>query len=246
MELNRALAIAKRIVRQFLRDRRTMGMLFLVPVLVMTLVGLSFPSDGGVLDFIAPALLAAMALFFVFILTGVSFLRERSQGTLERVMASPVSRSEIIVGYLLGFILFAAAQALIILFYTIFVLKVHYVGALWQIFVFQLVITIVALNLGLFVSTYARNELQVIQFIPLVLVPQFFLSGLLWPVEQMNRYLQYLSKVMPLTYAVDGLRKIMLEGRTLGNVLPDLAILVGFACAMTLLGVLALKRGSQA
>jgi len=232
--LNRSLAIATRIIRQFLRDRRTMGMIVFVPLLVMTLVGLSFPEDG-ILDYVAPALLAAMALFFVFILTGVSFLRERSQGTLERLMAAPVSRAEIMVGYLLGFILFAAVQALIILLYTIFVLKVHYAGSLWQIFVFQLIITVVALNLGLFVSTYARNELQVIQFIPLVLVPQFFLSGLLWPVEQMNRFLQHLSKVMPLTYSVDGLRKIMLEGKTLGDVWVDLAVLAVFAVSMTML-----------
>lgn len=244
MTLSRSLAVAARIVRQFRRDRRTLAMLFLVPLLVMTLVGLSFPTGGEIIDFLAPALLAAMALFFVFILTGVSFLRERSQGTLERLMASPVSRGEIVVGYLLGFILFAAAQALIILLYTIFVLKVHYVGSLWQIFVFQLIITVVALNLGLFVSTYARNELQVIQFIPLVLVPQFFLSGLLWPVEQMNRVLQYLSKIMPLTYSVDGLRKIMLQGRTLADVWIDLAVLVGFAVAMTVLGAVALRRGS--
>ena len=243
MTLNRSLAIAARIIRQFLRDRRTMGMIVFVPLLVMTLVGLSFPEDG-ILDYVAPALLAAMALFFVFILTGVSFLRERSQGTLERLMASPVSRAEIMVGYLLGFILFAAVQALIILLYTIFVLKVHYAGSLWQIFVFQLIITVVALNLGLVVSTYARNELQVIQFIPLVLVPQFFLSGLLWPVEQMNRFLQYLSKVMPLTYSVDGLRKIMLEGKTLGDVWVDLAVLAVFAVSMTMLGALALRRGN--
>ena len=243
MTLNRSLAIAARIIRQFLRDRRTMGMIVFVPLLVMTLVGLSFPEDG-ILDYVAPALLAAMALFFVFILTGVSFLRERSQGTLERLMASPVSRAEIMVGYLLGFILFAAVQALIILLYTIFVLKVHYAGSLWQIFVFQLIITVVALNLGLFVSTYARNELQVIQFIPLVLVPQFFLSGLLWPVEQMNRFLQHLSKVMPLTYSVDGLRKIMLEGKTLGDVWVDLAVLAVFAVSMTMLGALALRRGN--
>ncbi|MBI2853999.1 MAG: ABC transporter permease [Chloroflexi bacterium] len=242
MVADRTLAIAVRIVRQFLRDRRTLGMLFVVPLLVMTLVGFSFPAGQGILDYIAPALLAAMALFFVFILTGVSFLRERSQGTMERLMVSPVARIEIIVGYLLGFILFAALQALIILFYTIFVLKVHYAGSLWQIFVFQLIITVVALNLGLFVSTYARNELQVIQFIPLVLVPQFFLSGLLWPVEQMNHVLQYLSKVMPLTYSVDGLRKIMLEGMTLGDVWKDLVILVGFAAVMTVLGAMALRR----
>ncbi|MEW6034791.1 MAG: ABC transporter permease [Chloroflexota bacterium] len=245
MTLDRALAIAARIIRQFAHDRRTMGMIVFVPLLVMTLVGLSFP-EKGILDYIAPALLAAMALFFVFILTGVSFLRERSQGTLERLMASPVSRTEIMVGYLLGFLLFAALQALIILLYVILVLKVHYAGSLWQVFVFQLIITVGALNLGLFVSTYARNELQVIQFIPLVMVPQFFLCGLLWPVKQMPNYLQYISKVLPLTYAVEGLREIMLAGRTLLDVWVDLAVLLAFAAFMTAMGALTLRRGSGA
>ena len=108
----------------------------------------------------------------------------------------------------------------------------------------SLVKSLIMATLGLFVSTYARNELQVIQFIPLVLVPQFFLSGLLWPVEQMSRFLQYLSKVMPLTYSVDGLRKIMLEGKSLGDVWVDLVVLAAFAASMTLLGAAALRRGN--
>lgn len=241
MTPSRTLAIASRIIRQFLRDRRTMAMIIIVPLVVMTLVGLSFP-EQGVLDYVAPALLAAMAMFFVFILTGVSFLRERAQGTMERLMASPLSRPEITVGYLLGFLLFAAAQALIILLFTILVLGVRYSGALWQIFVFQLIITVGALNLGLFVSIYARNEFQVIQFIPLILAPQLFLCGLLWPVEQMPSYLQYLSKILPLTYAVEGLRGIMLEGGTLLDVWGDLAALLAFAVAMVVLGAAALRR----
>ena len=245
MTPSRALAIARRIVRQFSRDRRTMAMIIMVPLVVMTLVGLSFPEES-ILDYVAPALLATLALFFVFILTGVSFLRERAQGTMERLMASPVSRVEIMVGYLLGFLLFAAAQAIIILLFTIFVLDVHYRGALWQIFVFQLVITVGALNLGMFVSTYARNEFQVVQFIPLILAPQVFLCGLLWPVEQMPNYLQYISRVLPLTYAVDGLRGIMLSGDTLVDVWVDLVVLVGFAVAMTFLGAASLRRGGVA
>ena len=153
---------------------------------------------------------------------------------------------EIAVGYVLGFFLFAAAQALIILLFTILVLDVRYQGALWQIFVFQLIITVGALNLGMFVSTYARNEFQVVQFIPLILAPQVFLCGVIWPVEQMPGYLQAISNVLPLTYAVDGLRGIMLDGSTLLGVGLELGVLLAFAAAMTALGAVALRRSAPA
>ncbi len=179
-----AFTIAARIIRQLIRDRRTIVLIIAVPLVVMTLIGLSFP-EGQVLDYIAPALLATLALFFSFLLTGISFLRERSQGTMERLMASPVSRLDIVLGYLFGFFLFALTQTLIIVLFTIYVLDVHYSGDLWQIFVFQVVVIAGAVNLGIFISTFARNEFQMVQFIPLILFPQIFLCGVIWPVEQM-------------------------------------------------------------
>lgn len=236
-----ALAIASRIVRQFIHDRRTMAMLVIVPLVVMSLIGLSFP-EAGVLDYIAPALLATLALFFSFLLTGISFLRERSQGTMERLMASPVSRLDIVVGYLLGFFIFALTQTLIIVLFTIYVLGVNYHGELWQIFIFQIVVITGAVNLGIFISTFARNEFQMVQFIPLIIVPQIFLSGVIWPVEQMPDYLQWLSAILPLTYAVDGLRDIMLAGKSLLDVGFDLMVLVAFAVVTSVLAAVVLRR----
>ena len=240
---SQAFTIAGRVMRQLIRDHRTMALILIVPLVVMTLIGLSFP-EGSVLNYIAPALLATLALFFGFLLTGISFLRERSQGTMERLMASPVSRIDIVLGYILGFSLFAVAQSLIILLFTIFVLQVQYQGALWQIFVFLIIITVMALNLGLFASTFARTEFQVVQFIPLVIVPQVLLGGIFWPVEQMPTYLEYIAKVLPLTYAVDGLKGIMLQGQTLLGVSLDLGVLVAFAIALSVLGAVALRRGA--
>jgi ABC-2 type transport system permease protein len=240
---SQAFTIAGRVVRQLTRDRRTMALIFLVPLVVMTLIGLSFP-QAGVLDYIAPALLATLALFFGFLLTGISFLRERSQGTLERLMASPLSRLDIVVGYLCGFFIFALAQTLIILLFTIYVLGVNYHGDLWQIFVFQVVVIIGAVNLGIFISTFARNEFQMVQFIPLIILPQVFLCGVLWPVEQMPNYLQWLSTVLPLTYAVDGLRNIMLNGQNLIDVGFELGILVGFTILISTLAAVTLRRGT--
>jgi len=240
---SKAFTIAARVIRQLIRDRRTMAMIVIVPLVVMTLIGLSFPEED-VLDYIAPALLATLALFFSFLLTGISFLRERSQGTMERLMASPVSRLDMVVGYLLGFFIFALTQTLIVVLFTIYVLDVNYSGDLWQIFIFQIVVIIVAVNLGIFTSTFARNEFQMVQFIPLIIIPQVFLCGVIWPVEQMPDYLQWLSAILPLTYAVDGLRDIMLAGKNLIDVGVELVVLVGFAAATSILAAVSLRRGA--
>jgi len=240
---SRAFIIAIRVIHQLMRDRRTIALIVVVPLVVMTLIGLSFPEED-VLDYIAPALLATLALFFSFLLTGISFLRERSQGTMERLMASPVSRLDIVVGYLFGFFIFALTQTLIVVLFTVYVLDVNYSGDLWQIFIFQIVVIIVAVNLGIFTSTFARNEFQMVQFIPLVVVPQIFLCGVIWPVEQMPDYLQWLSAILPLTYAVDGLRDIMLVGKNLIDVAVELVVLVGFTAVTSILAAITLRRGA--
>ena len=242
MSPRRTLAIARRIIAQVRRDRRSLALIVVAPVVVMALVGFSFVDQRDILDRVAPALIAVFALFFTFILTGVSFLRERSYGTLERLLTTPVGRWDILVGYLLGFLAFAAAQSLIILLFTILVLQVEYQGTLWQIFVLLMVLTVVAVNLGIFISTFARNEFQVVQFIPLVLAPQIFLSGIILPVEQLPAYLEAIARVLPLTYAVEGLQEIMLRGQTLGDVLPEIAVLAGFAVVLLTLAAATVRR----
>ena len=239
-----ALTIAGRIMNQIVRDRRTLALILVVPVVVMTIIWLSFPSEMGTLDYVAPALLATLALFFGFLLTGISFLRERSQGTLERLMASPASRLDIVLGYLLGFFIFALLQSLIIVLFTVYALDIHYTGDLWQIFVFQVFILTGAINLGIFVSTFARNEFQMVQFIPLIILPQVFLCGLLWPVEQMNDYLQWIARFLPLTYAVSGLRDIMLNGKTLADVGGDLLVLAAFAVGISVVTAFTVRRSA--
>ena len=190
MTIDRTLAIASRIINQIARDHRSLALIIVAPVIVMSLVGFSFADQQPILDQVAPGLIGAFVLFFVFILTGVSFLRERSQGTLERLLTTPVGRADILAGYLLGFLPFAGIQSLVILLYTIFALRIDYEGYLWQIFVLLVVVTIMAVNLGIFISTFARNEFQVVQFIPVILLPQIFLSGAVLPFEQLPGYFQ--------------------------------------------------------
>ncbi|GAH18226.1 unnamed protein product, partial [marine sediment metagenome] len=160
------------------------------------------------------------------------------------LMASPVSRLDIVVGYLFGFFIFALLQTLIVVLFTIYALDVTYQGDLWQIFIFQIVIITAAVNLGIFISTFARNEFQMVQFIPLIIFPQVFLCGVIWPVEQMPNYLQWLSAILPLTYAVDGLRDIMLAGKSLLDVGFELAVLAGFAVVISIIAAFTLRRSA--
>jgi ABC-2 type transport system permease protein len=208
----------------------------LEPVAVEGTVGLK------TLDYNAPALIAVFAFLFTFMLTSVSFLRERSSGTLERLMASPVSRFEILTGYLLGFIGFAMAQALIILGYAILVLDVRVEGSIWLVLLVLAILVVGVVNLGIALSFYARNELQVIQFIPLVLLPQVFLGGLWWPVETLWPPLRFLSQLFPITHAVLALREVMVGGAGFAEILPQLLALLAFAAAMVAIGVAALRK----
>lgn len=193
-------------------------------------------------DALAPLLIGLFAFFFVFLLTSVSFLRERSQGTIERLMVSPLSKSELVLGYVLGFLLFAMVQSLLILLFVVYVLRVHYAGNLGLIFLVTLALTIGGVNMGIFVSAFARNELQVIQFIPLLLVPQILLGGLFFPVATLPVVLKQLAYVLPLTYANFALKDVMIRGLGITDIWRDLAVLVAFAMLMIVASALSLRQ----
>ena len=241
--LSNLLTIAQRTINQLIRDRRTIALILIVPLVIASLIGVSIPSKM-ILNSTLPAILAMLILFFGFLLSGISFLRERSQGTRERLMASPVSKFDIIGGYLLGFLLFAMVQTLILFFYTVYVLKVDFNGELWQIILFQILIGILAVCLGIFISAFAKNEFQMIQFIPLIIVPQVFVCGLLFPVSQMPEYLQLLAKFLPLTYAVDGIRALMLQGQSLLDIGKEVGVLAVYAVGLMVLAGISLRRGA--
>ena len=243
MSANNIFAISSRLIRQLIRDRRTIALIVIVPIVVMSLISYALPTGGNTLDRYAPALIVTLALFFTFLLTGISFLRERSQGTLERLMASPVSRLDMVMGYIFGFFIFALTQVLIILLFTIYVLNVNYSGDLWQIFVFLILIIIMAVCLGIFASTFAKNEFQMVQFIPLIILPQIFLCGVIFPMDRMNDVLQWIGKFLPLKYGVDGMREIMIYGKSLLDLGFDIGILAAFVIVMSILAAVGLRRG---
>ncbi len=193
-------------------------------------------------DALAPVFIGIFSFFFVFLLTSVAFLRERSQGTIERVMVSPLTRTELVMGYICGFTLFALMQSLVILLFVVFALRVHYSGNLALVFLVSALLTVGSVNLGIFLSTFAQNEFQIVQFIPLVFGIQVFLSGIFWPVAQLPTLLQPVSYILPLTYANDALRGVMLKSDGIGEIAWQLTALVIFALIMVILSSLTMRR----
>lgn len=180
------------------------------------------------LDYMAPALIGFFVFFFVFLLTSISFLRERVAGTLERLQATPIRAHEIIVGYMGGFLVFGLLQGVVTLLFTVFVLDIHYAGNLLNIFVVEVLLVALSVNVGIFLSTFAQSEFQVMQFIPLVVVTQGLLGGVIWQVEDMPDWIQPFAKIMPLTYANQALRDVMIKGDNLIDVGGYLLILLAF------------------
>jgi ABC-2 type transport system permease protein len=216
------------------------------------------PSDDPMVAF-APAIVAFFLYFFVYLLTGVSFLRERTGGTLERLMVTPVTRGEVVGGYLLGFGLFATIQVAVLLTWSLGTIHVPSIGPLppfaiglgipvagspMLAFVVVVLLGLGAVSLGIFLSTFARTELQVIQFIPIVLVPQFLLSGVLFPVTSLPEVLQPLVALMPLSYAVDALRQVFIRGAGLGvwELQRDLLVLGGIALLFAFVASRTIRR----
>jgi ABC-2 type transport system permease protein len=196
------------------------------------------------LDYFGAAFIGLILFFLVFVITIVSFLNERSQGTLERLMASPLRRGEIVVGYMLGFTVLAIVQAVEVLIFSLAVLKVHNQGNVFLIFGIEVLMALSAVNLGIFLSMFARTEFQAVQFIPLVIVPQVLLSGILFPVSTEPKALQILSDVLPLTYAVNGLRDVMLKGADLTwpSMQLDTGVVAGFCVLVIVAGIATLRR----
>jgi len=207
----------------------------------------------------APAIVAFFLYFFVYLLTGVSFLRERTGGTLERLMATPVTRGEVVTGYTVGFGLFATIQVALVLAWALGTIHVPAIGPLPAFavglgisiagspllaFLVVVLLALGAVSLGIFLSTFARTELQVIQFIPLVIVPQFLLSGVLFSTDSLPSILQPLVRLMPLGYAVDALRQVFIRGADLSvrALQVDLLVLAGVAVLFAAIASRTIRR----
>jgi len=198
-------------------------------------------SETELFDTFSPILVGFFVFFFVFLISGIGLLNERTTGTLERLLATPIKRGEIVAGYLVGYGLLSLIQTVIIVLFAINVLDMVLVGSIWTVMLINVIIALVALSLGILLSSFASSEFQMIQFIPIIIVPQIFFSGI-FSIEGMADWLQVFANFMPLYYAADALKGVMYEGLSLSEISSNLYVLLAFAAVFIVLNLFALKK----
>lgn len=236
------LAIAARVLTQLRRDHRTLAMLLVLPCVILALLWWMFDGVGRGFDSLGPPLLALIPFVVMFLVTSVTTLRERSSGTLERLLAMPTGRGDFLGGYAVAFGLVAAVQSTLAVLLSFLVLDLNVVGPAWMLVVVAVADAVLGTALGLFVSAFARTEFQAVQFMPVIVLPQVFLCGLLVPVDQMAGWLQAISHVLPLTYAVDALQEVGRSASPTNAMWVDIAVVAGAALLALALAAGTLRR----
>jgi ABC-2 type transport system permease protein len=217
-------------------------MLLVVPMMLLWLLDLVFDGQPGTFDRIGPALLALFPFVVMFLVTSVTTLRERTSGTLERLLSMPVGKLDLLLGYLLAFGLVAVVQALLASGLMLWLLDLDVAGPAWLLVLVAVVDAVLGCALGLFVSAFARTEFQAVQFMPAIVLPQFLLCGLLVPRDEMAGWLEAISAVLPLSYAVDAMQRITVEPDVSGRVVADVAIVLAAIVLALALGAATLRR----
>lgn len=192
-------------------------------------------------DTIAPMMMGFFIFFFVFLLAGIAFLRERISGTLERLLATPIKRMEIVLGYFLGFGVFVVIQTIIIQLFMVYGLGITVKGSPYLVLLVNILLAAGSLSLGTLLSAFARNEFQLIQFLPIVIVPQILFCGL-FTLRTAPLWVKVLSKVFPLTYGADALNAVVMRGAVFSDIFVDLLVLAAYALLFLVLNSLALKK----
>jgi len=230
--------VARRVLLSLRGDRRTLGLVVVVPAFIIYLVSEVFARP----EMVAHIMLAVFVFFLTYILTAIGFLRERTAGTLERILAAPVSRSGLVTGYVLGYGLLATVQSIVLLVSGIYFLEVTFEHGVELFFLLELLGALTALGIGVLVSLFAENEFQAIQFIPLVITPQVILGGTFMPVEDLPIYLEYPARVMPVTYLVQGMEYVVLDRGEAADLWIALAALGAFTLASLAVASVVVRR----
>ena len=242
MSLRITLAVAGRVLTQIRRDRRTAAMLLVLPCLLISLLWWMFKdSFGDPFDKFGPALLAMFPFIVMFLVTSVTTLRERSSGTLERLLAMPMGKLDFLLGYALAFGLVAALQAVLAVTVSVGLLGLDIQGSVWLLGLVAVADAVLGSALGLFVSAFAQTEFQAVQFLPLIVFPQILLCGLFLPREALPPFLEAVSDVLPLSYAVDAMTNLT-RGTSTSDVWMDLLVVAAFAVGALGLGAATLRR----
>lgn len=235
-------AIAVRVLRQIRRDPRTIALLLGVPILLLVLLKYVFEGEPSVFQSIGAPMCGLFPFIIMFLLTSIAMLRERTSGTLERLMTMPMSKLDLLVGYGIAFGILAAIQAVLVCTTGFLVLGLDAAHGAWLVGLLAIGNAILGMALGLFVSAFARTEFQAVQFMPAVIMPQLFLCGLFIARDQMAEVLYWISWVFPLTYAYDALARTTQPGPLGARFAIDVVVTVAAVFAALALGALSMHR----
>ncbi|WP_328329790.1 MULTISPECIES: ABC transporter permease [unclassified Streptomyces] len=242
MNLTHTLATTSRVLRQLRHDPRTIALLLLIPAAMITLLRYVFDASPQTFDAIGASLLGVFPLITMFLVTSIATLRERTSGTLERLLSLPIGKADIIAGYALAFGLLAIVQSALATALSVWLLDLNVTGSPWLLLLVALLDALLGTALGLFVSAFAASEFQAVQFMPAVIFPQLLLCGLFTPRGQMQPLLEDLSNVLPMSYAVDAMNQVLQHGAMTTTFVRDVGIVGGCALLVLALGAATLRR----
>jgi ABC-2 type transport system permease protein len=235
------LATARRVLLQVRADPRTVALLLVVPCVLIGLLAWIY-SGTNTFDTIGAPLLGVFPFVVMFLVTSIATLRERSSGTLERLLSRPLGKADFLGGYAVAFGALAVVQALVATAFAIWVCGLDVAGPVWLLLLVAVVDALLGTAIGLLLSAFARTEFQAVQFMPAFVLPQFLLCGLLVPRDAMPEVLSAVSDLLPLSYAVDAMRTVTVDSSGVSAVAGDVAVVAGFVVAAIALGSLTLRR----
>ena len=241
MSPRRTLATAGRVLRQIRHDPRSIALMVVAPSLLVGLFSWLFSEQDGVFQWLGPAILALFPFIIMFLVTSITTLRERRSGTLERLMTTPLAKGDFIVGYALAFAVASVVQAAVTVAFAVLVCGLTVEGPLWQLALVAVADALLGTALGLLASAFARTEFQAVQFMPVLVIPQILLGGILMPREQMPEALQAISDWLPLSYGIDAINAVT-AGDAGWDLWAPILVVLAFASGALALGSLTLRR----
>jgi ABC-2 type transport system permease protein len=242
MSARRTLATAQRVLRQLRHDPRTIGLLLLVPCVLQFLVHELFRGEENVFQSLGVPLLGLFPFVTMFIVTSITMLRERTSGTLERLLTTPLGRGDLLVGYGIAFALVAAVQASLVSALSFGLLGLEAGHSALAVVALAIANAVLGMSLGLFASAFARSEFQAVQFMPAFVLPQILLCGLIVPRDEMAGWLEAISALLPLTYAYDALARLAADAPLGSGFWADVAVVLGVTLLALAFGAATLRR----
>ncbi len=242
MSPRKTLTTALRVLQQLSHDRRTLVLVLLVPTILLTILRYVYDGEPQVFESIAPMMLGIFPLTLMFIITSIATLRERTIGTLDRLMTMPISKLDFIFGYAIAFAVLALAQAVIASLVVLGLLGVTVLGGTLPVIISAVVAALLGTALGLFMSAFATSEFQAVQFMPAFIFPQLLVCGLFVARDHMATALQWFANVMPLTYSVEAMKQVTMHATWTSELTKDLLIVIAYGVVALILASLTIRR----